>query len=105
MNEVLALSLMTAMAAISGDYCIQAILVDKESSYYLENDMFTFVVSVITSLLATGAVLLLLMRESNKSFGKISLLVTVGLSVLWVGATINYILRKYSTESEASVFY
>lgn len=99
MNEVLALSLITAMAAISSDYWIQAVLIKDGHAFSVKQDMLTFVASIITSLLATGAVILFLMRESNRLYGKLSLGVAAGLALIWTVITILYITRQSISSS------
>ena len=88
--DTLAMCATAAMAGIATDYGLQAIITNDK--FTLDNDIFTFIASVITSV--AMFITIILFKYKDKSLGKPSFCIAVGILVLWIVALFMYISRK-----------
>lgn len=95
--DQLSIASTAAMTGIAADYCLQAVLID-DSAYVvfgLQNDVFTFIASLVT-VFAT-LLMIILYLYNDKTLGKPSFCVAIGLLILWIVALFMYSFRKSQT--------
>ena len=90
--DALTIAANAAMAGISTDYIIQSLMfIDSRDVFSLDNDNFTFLASVATTIAAF--ITILLFKCNDKTLGKPSFCISIALLILWIVALFMYILR------------